>query len=613
MTTSQKKDLLKIIVSAVLFTAGIISGKVWLLITAYILAGYETIIEAFLGIIHGQLLDENFLMTIASLGAVYCGEYPEAVAVMLFYQVGEFFEHYAVNNSRKSIAELMDIKAEYATKLVDGREVTVEPEELAIGDIIMVKPGEKTPVDGIITEGSSSLDTSALTGESVPRDVTYGQEIISGTINLTGALKVQVTRPFEDSTVAKVLDLVENAASRKASVETFITKFAHYYTPIVVGLAVILAVIPPLVIPGEIFSDWLYRAMIFLVISCPCALVISVPLSLFAGIGSASKQGILVKGSNYLEALANVNAFAFDKTGTLTTGKFTVSALLPADGVSKEELLENASHGESLSKHPVAVAVASYYENTDSSKITDFKEISGKGISAVYNGSKVFCGNRKLMNDLGFSPEDPAISGSLIHVAKDDHYLGCIVVADTIRENTAKTIEGLKMQNVQRTIMLTGDRKEIAESVAKEIGITEVLSELLPGDKVEALENLFVSGNKEENHKGNIIFVGDGINDAPVLARADVGIAMGAFGSDAAVEAADIVIMADDISKLETVTKIARKTLRICKQNVIFALIIKFGVMALGAFGLATMWEAVFADVGVSVIAILNAMRALKL
>lgn len=608
MTKKQKIDLVKIFVAVALFISGYAADIVWFFLAAYIVAGYRTVFTAVTGIFHGQLLDEHFLMTIASLGAAYCGDYPEAVAVMLFYQVGEFFEHYAVNSSRKSISELMDIKAEYANKLVDGKEITVEPEELVLEDIILIKPGEKIPVDGVIIEGSSSLDTAALTGESIPRDVSKGEGIVSGAINLTGVLKVKVTRLYEDSTVAKVLDLVENSSSRKAKVEKFITKFAHYYTPIVVLLAVLLAVIPPLVISGETFQEWIYRAMIFLVISCPCALVISVPLSLFAGVGSASRQGILVKGSNYLEALAHVKAFAFDKTGTLTTGRFAVTKIHSAGTVTEEQLLEIAAYGESLSNHPIAASITAHYGQVDNSQIADYKELSGKGISGEYKGEKIYCGNSRLMKDLDIAYAEPSEIGSVVHVARGDQYLGYIVVSDTIRENSAQTISDLKKLGVEQTIMLTGDRKEIADSVASDIGITDVLSELLPEDKVNALESVLDTGET-----GRLVFVGDGINDAPVLARADVGIAMGAFGSDAAIEAADVVIMADDISKLVTVTKIARKTLRICMQNVVFALVVKFAIMALGALGMATMWDAVFADVGVAFIAILNAMRALKL
>lgn len=616
MTKTQKFDLAKIVAAAVLFATGLATDIIWFYLAAYVIAGYETIIDAVLGIINRQFLDEHFLMTIASIGAIYCQEYPEAVAVMLFFQVGEFFEHYAVNSSRASIAELMDIRADFAVRLdADGNEETVDPEDLSIGDVIIVRPGEKLPVDGCVIEGTSSLDTAALTGESVPRDIGVGAEVISGTINLTGVLKIEVSKPYEDSTVAKVLDLVENASSRKASVEKFITKFARYYTPLVVIAAILLAVLPPLVL-HQLFEVWLYRAMIFLVISCPCALVISVPLSLFAGVGSASKQGILVKGSNYLEALSKVDTFAFDKTGTLTTGKFAVTEIFIAipEDLNEKQLLSIAAHAESLSNHPIAQAVVAHFEKAgttvDRKLVTDYHEIAGKGIFCKVDNAIVYCGNLTLMKEIGYHGDGPKATGSIVHVACDGFYLGYIVVADVLRENSVETISSLKKLGVKKAVMLTGDRKEIAESIGASIGIDRVLGELLPGDKVSAFETLME--DRKEKDKGRIVFVGDGINDAPVLARADIGIAMGAFGSDAAIEAADVVIMADDISKLSTVMQIARKTLRICKQNVIFALVVKFGVMILGALGLASMWAAVFADVGVAVIAILNAMRALR-
>lgn len=617
MTRTQKIDLAKIAAAAVLFAVGLATNIIWFYLAAYVITGYETIIDAVMGIINRQFLDEHFLMTIASIGAIYCQEYPEAVAVMLFFQVGEFFEHYAVNSSRASIAELMDIRADFAVRLgADNKEETVDPEELAVGDVIIVRPGEKIPVDGMVIGGVSTLDTAALTGESVPRDISAREEVISGTINLTGVLKVQVTKLYEDSTVAKVLDLVENASSRKASVEKFITKFARYYTPLVVLAAVLLAVVPPLVL-SQPFESWLYRAMIFLVISCPCALVISVPLSLFAGVGSASKQGILVKGSNYLEALSKVDTFAFDKTGTLTTGRFAVTDVVVArpDELNENQLLAIAAHGESLSNHPIAQAITAHYEKSggsvDRSLVTGYEEIAGKGIACSVDGASVCCGNLKLMADLGFENIDnPEEAGSVVHVSCNGFYLGYLVVADEVRGNSAGLIGDLKTLGVKETVMLTGDRWEIADKVGASLGVDKVLGELLPGDKVSAFERLME--NRKSTDKGHIVFVGDGINDAPVLARADIGIAMGAFGSDAAIEAADVVIMADDISKLSTVMKIARKTLRICKQNVVFALVIKFGVMILGALGLASMWAAVFADVGVAVIAILNAMRALR-
>ena len=616
MTKTQKFDLAKIVAAAVLFATGLATDIIWFYLAAYVIAGYETIIDAVLGIINRQFLDEHFLMTIASIGAIYCQEYPEAVAVMLFFQVGEFFEHYAVNSSRASIAELMDIRADFAVRLdADGNEETVDPEDLSIGDVIIVRPGEKLPVDGCVIEGTSSLDTAALTGEAVPRDIGVGAEVISGTINLTGVLKIEVSKPYEDSTVAKVLDLVENASSRKAAVEKFITKFARYYTPLVVIAAILLAVFPPLVL-HQLFEVWLYRAMIFLVISCPCALVISVPLSLFAGVGSASKQGILVKGSNYLEALSKVDTFAFDKTGTLTTGKFAVTEIFVAipEDLNEKQLLSIAAHAESLSNHPIAQAVVAHFEKAgatvDRKLVTDYHEIAGKGIFCKVDNAIVYCGNLTLMKEIGYHGVGPKATGSIVHVACDGFYLGYIVVADVLRENSVETISSLKKLGVKKAVMLTGDRKEIAESVSASLGIDHVLGELLPGDKVSAFETLME--DRKDKDKGRIVFVGDGINDAPVLARADIGIAMGAFGSDAAIEAADVVIMADDISKLGTVMQIARKTLRICKQNVIFALVVKFGVMILGALGLASMWAAVFADVGVAVIAILNAMRALR-
>ena len=615
MTRTQKIDLAKIAASAVLFATGLATNIIWFYLAAYVIAGYETIIDAVMGIINRQFLDEHFLMTIASIGAIYCQEYPEAVAVMLFFQVGEFFEHYAVNSSRASIAELMDIRADFAVRIKeDGNEETVEPEDLSVDDIILVRPGEKVPVDGLVTGGTSTLDTAALTGESMPREIGPDEEIISGTINLTGALKIKVTKVYDDSTVAKILDLVENASSKKASVEKFITKFARYYTPLVVLAAILLAIVPPLVVPGQIFAHWLYRAMIFLVISCPCALVISVPLSLFAGVGSASKMGILVKGSNYLEALSKVDTFAFDKTGTLTTGKFTVSEIAVArpEDLNEGQLLTIAAFAESLSNHPIAQSVVTHYEQAgtpvDRSLVTDYKEISGKGVYCKLDGSAVYCGNLALMKDLGYKGDNPTVSGSIVHVACDGFYLGYLVVADTLRENSASAIEDLKALGVKKTVMLTGDHRDVAEKVGGTLAIDKILADLLPGDKVTAFESLM-----EDKRKGRVVFVGDGINDAPVLSRADIGIAMGAFGSDAAIEAADVVIMADDISKLPTVMKIARKTLGICKQNVVFALTVKFGVMILGALGMASMWAAVFADVGVAVIAILNAMRALRI
>lgn len=607
----QKRDLAMIGLSIVLLIAGFITEYAWLFIASYIVAGWRTILEAVSGIIHGQLLDENFLMTIASIAALYCGKYEEGVAVMLLYQIGEFFEHYAVNSSRNSIADLMDIVPETARRLSGDKEEIVDPAELAIGDIILVRPGEKIPVDGVVTDGFSSLNTAALTGESAPRDVSPGSDIISGTVNLSGVLRIRTTKLFEDSTVSKVLELVESAASRKASVEKFITKFARYYTPVVVLLAVVLAIIPPLTFSGEGFHHWIYIAAEFLVISCPCALVISVPLSLFAGVGSASRQGILVKGSNFLEALADVSVVAFDKTGTLTTGRFAVSEIKPAKGFSEDQVLKTAAYGESMSGHPIALSIVERFTagaEIDKSVIAGYTEVSGKGVSAEVDGVRVCCGNGRFMHDLNLTPMEPDSPGSVVHVAAGGRYMGYVLVTDTVRENSVSTIHELSSLGVDRTYMLTGDRRDIAEKTAKELGLTGVLAELLPSDKVSALEKLL-----SEKGKGHLAYVGDGINDAPVLSRADIGIAMGAYGSDAAVESADIVIMTDDISKVSTVTRIARKTLKICKENIVFALAIKLVILALAPFGLVSMWLAVFADVGVAFIAILNAMRALKL
>lgn len=607
MNRAQKIDLTKIALSAILLIVGNVTGVFWFYLAAYIIAGYRAVIEAVSGIIHGQLLDENFLMSIASLGALYCREYQEAVAVMLFYMIGTFFEHYAVNKSRKSIADLMDIRADFARQIIDGKEEIIEPEDLNPGDIILIRPGEKIPVDGIVVEGNSSLNTAPLTGEAVPRDVEENSEVLGGAVNLTGVLKIKVTSIYEDSTVAKVLDLVENASSRKAPVEKFITRFARYYTPLVVGAAVLLAVVPPLILGFDHFQHWLYTAMIFLVVSCPCALVISVPLSLFAGIGSAGKNGILVKGSNYLEAMAHVKTMAFDKTGTLTTGNFNLVDISPADGVTEKELLNYAAYGESLSNHPIAVAIKETALNIDNSLISGYTEIAGKGISAEYNNEKIYCGNIRLMNELGFNIEHEAALATVVYVATEKRYLGYIAAEDTLRENSPSTLSDLKKSGVQNLVMLTGDREGIAKKIAEKAGITKVFAGLLPEDKVSTLENLL----KDPSNK-NVAFVGDGINDAPVIARADIGIAMGALGSDAAIEAADVVILNDDISKISSAIKISKKTLKICKQNVYFALAVKFGVLLLSLIGYPNMWLAVFADVGVTFIAILNAMRALK-
>lgn len=607
MNRAQKIDLTKIALAAILLIIGNITGIFWFYLASYIIAGYRAVIEAVSGVIHGQLLDENFLMTIASLGALYCGEYQEAIAVMLFYMIGTFFEHYAVNKSRKSIADLMDIRADFARQIIDGKEEIIEPEDLHLGDTILIRPGEKIPVDGVILEGNSSLNTAALTGEAVPRDVEEGSEVLGGAVNLTGVIKIKVTSIYEDSTVAKVLDLVENASSRKAPVEKFITKFARYYTPLVVCAAVLLAIVPALVLGFDHFQHWLYTAMVFLVVSCPCALVISVPLSLFAGIGSAGKNGVLVKGSNYLEAMASVKTMAFDKTGTLTSGNFKLVEIAPAEGVTKEELLNYAAYGESLSNHPIAVAIKETAGEVDSSLISEYTEIAGKGISAKYNGEQIYCGNTRLMDQLGHEIDNPSSDSTVVYVATDDKYLGYIAAEDTLRDNSPSTLAELKQAGVQNLVMLTGDREGIAKKIADKAGITKVFAGLLPEDKVSTLETLLSKPSDR-----NVAFVGDGINDAPVIARADVGIAMGALGSDAAIEAADVVILNDDISKIASAIKISKKTLRICKQNVYFALAVKFGVLLLSLFGFPNMWLAVFADVGVTFIAILNAMRALK-
>ena len=555
----------------------------------------------------GQVFDENFLMAIATIGAFFVGEYSEGVAVMLFYQVGELFQSYAVNKSRRSIAALMDIRPDYANVERNGEQITVDPEEIRIDEIIVVKPGEKVPLDGIVVEGSSSLDTAALTGESVPRKVEAGQDILSGVINLNGVLRIQVTKPFGESTVAKIFDLVENASSKKSKSENFITKFARYYTPAVVIAALMLAVFPPLLL-GAHFSEWIHRALIFLVISCPCALVISIPLSFFGGIGGASKAGVLVKGSNYLEALSQAEIVVFDKTGTLTKGTFQVTKICP-EGVSKEDLLRFASYAESYSNHPISQSLKRAYGlEIESSKVEDVEEFSGKGVKAVVEGTIVYAGNRKLMLMQNIAVDESDLVGTIVHVALNGKYAGYILIADEIKEDAKEAISAIQQLGMKRTVMLTGDNRETGEAVAAELGLNEVYTELLPGDKMEKMEELF----QKKSEKGKLVYVGDGINDAPVLTRADIGIAMGALGADAAIEAADIVIMTDEPSKIADALRISRKTLGIVRQNIIFALGIKGLFLIMGAFGMANMWEAVFADVGVSVIAILNAMRALR-
>lgn len=608
MDKKKKKKLICIIVAAVLLAAGIIikhtiggPAVIVLLIPAYIIAGYGPLIKATKNISHGQIFDENFLMAIATVGALALGEYDEAVAVMLFYQIGEFFEDYAVDKSRKSVAALMDIRPDFAVVLKDGREETVDPYDVNIGDIVLVKPGEKIPLDGTVVEGNSSVDTSSLTGEALPKDVEAGDEVISGCINLSGVIKVRVTSMFEESTVSKILEMVENASSRKAPVENFITKFAKYYTPVVVFSAVALAIIPPLVIADATFSTWIYRALLFLVVSCPCALVISIPMSFFSGIGAASARGVLVKGGNYLQILSKVNTVIFDKTGTLTTGKFKVDKIY---GDNPDELLALAAACEQYSNHPIAISIKEAYKG-DIYTADDVQEIAGRGIKATIDGKDVYAGNAKLMHELNISNLPEVTGTTLVHLAYSDKYLGYISVTDTIKEDTVEGLKALKEIGVTDLVMLTGDNRETAEKVAEQAGITEVHANLLPENKVEIAEQII--------DKGRITaFVGDGVNDAPVLARVDAGIAMGGLGSAAAMEAADVVIMDDNPKKISLAIRIGRKTVRLAKENIWFALIVKLLVLVLGALGLVNMWAAVFADVGVAVIAIANSMRALR-
>ena len=621
MTEKQKKMLVRIIVTfvifAVLFAAEhtgnleSLEGSVLLFLiylVPYLIIGYDIVWKAIRNISHGQVFDENFLMMIATFGALGVREYSEAVAVMLFYQIGELFQGYAVGKSRQSIAAMMDICPEYANIEEDGQLKQVDPDDVEIGTIIIIKPGERIPLDGVVVEGESLIDTAALTGESVPRKAAVGDEIISGCVNGNGTLKVRTTKEFDDSTVSKILELVENASSKKANVENFITRFAKYYTPIVTIAAVILAIVPPLVLGGG-WSDWIQRACIILVISCPCALVISVPLGFFGGIGAASKLGVLVKGSNYLEALAQMDTMVFDKTGTLTKGEFKVTEILPAEGFTKETLLNLAALGEGYSTHPIAASIREAYgQPLDMNRVNDAKEVAGHGIQVQIDGQEVFIGNEKLMRAQNITPAACESIGTVIYVACEGKYAGAIVISDTIKDGAKEAIRGMKAVGVKKCVMLTGDRKEAAELVAKELDIDEVHAELLPQDKVSQVEALL----SKETEKERLAFVGDGINDAPVLSRADIGIAMGSMGSDAAIEAADVVLMDDDIRKIASVVRISRKTLTIVHQNIVFALAVKALVLILGALGMANMWEAVFADVGVSVIAILNSMRALK-
>jgi Cd2+/Zn2+-exporting ATPase len=621
MTAKQKKMLVRIGISFILLVLLMIGENVGYLETLendllvfavflvpYLIIGYDIIFKAARNICHGQIFDENFLMMLATFGAFGVQEYSEAVAVMLFYQVGELFQAYAVGRSRQSITAMMDICPEYANLEQDGELVQVDPDDVEPGMIIVVKPGERVPLDGIVTEGESFLDTAALTGESVPRKVSAGEEIISGCVNGSGTLRVRVTKEFDDSTVAKVLELVENASSKKARTENFITRFAKYYTPVVTIAAVILAILPPLLLAGD-WGEWIARACTFLVISCPCALVISVPLGFFGGIGAASRQGVLVKGSNYLEAVAEMTTIVFDKTGTLTKGEFAVTEILPQE-MKKEELLELAAYAEAYSTHPIAGSIREMYgKKLDMTRLGEATEIAGQGISIPVDGQTVLVGNEKLMKEQGISCESVTdTAGTVVYVAKADVFAGVLVISDTVKDGAKQAIESMKQVGVKKCVMLTGDRKETAEHVAKELGIDEVHAGLLPGDKVEQVERLL----KEKQGKEKVAFVGDGINDAPVLTRADVGIAMGSMGSDAAIEAADIVLMDDEIKKIASTVRISRKTLSIVKQNIVFALAVKAVVLVLGAIGAANMWEAVFADVGVSVLAILNAMRTLR-
>lgn len=619
MTKKQKKMLYRIIVTFLLFAVLMVcehTGRMdgWnkivlfvIYLVPYLVIGYDIVYKAARNISHGQVFDENFLMMIATFGAFGVGEYSEAVAVMLFYQVGELFQGYAVGKSRQSISDMMDIYPEYANIEEDGVLKQVDPDDVEVGSIIVVKPGERIPLDGIVVEGESLIDTAALTGESVPRSAKAGDEIISGCVNGSGTLKVKTTKEFDDSTVAKILELVENASSKKAKVENFITRFAKYYTPVVTIGAVILAILPPLILGGG-WAEWIQRACIFLVISCPCALVISVPLGFFGGIGAASKIGVLVKGSNYLEAVAEMTTIVFDKTGTLTKGEFKVTDVITENG-SKEELIELAALGEGYSNHPIANSIREAYgKELDLNRVTNTEEIAGHGIKAVIDGKTVLLGNEKLMKSESIFYTSCKSMGTVVYVACNGVFEGAVVISDTIKDGAKEAIRDMKQVGVRHTVMLTGDRREAAETVAQTLGIDEVHAELLPGGKVEQVEALL----KAEKQKERLAFVGDGINDAPVLTRADIGIAMGSMGSDAAIEAADIVLMDDDVTKIASVVRIARKTLRIVKQNIVFALAIKALVLILGALGMANMWEAVFADVGVSVIAILNSMRTLN-
>ncbi len=615
MNHKRKKQLIKIMISLLLVVISLLfqfNEELYhniLYIIAYIIVGYDIVLKAIRNILKGKVFDENFLMTVATIGAFCIGEFPEAVAVMFFYQVGELFQSYAVDKSRKSVSNLMDIRPDYANVYRKSEVERVSPDEVNIGEIILVKPGEKIPLDGIVVEGESMLNTEALTGEAVPRKVSINDEVLSGCINNNGILKIKVEKEFEESTVSKILDLVENASSRKSKSENFISKFAKIYTPIVVWIAVLLAGIPPLIMKDAIFSDWLYRALSFLVVSCPCALVISIPLSFFGGIGAASKIGVLIKGSNYLESLASTEIIVCDKTGTLTEGVFKVQKIKPI-GYSDEDLLRYASYAESFSNHPISLSLKQAYGKEINEKlITKTQEISGKGVLGEVDGKKVLVGNEKLMKEYNIKFEKNKEVGTIIYVAINEKFAGTILIADKIKEDSYKAVSSFKNNGIEKIVMLTGDRENISESVANALNLDEYHAELLPQDKVSFVEKLMT----EKSSNGKLIFIGDGINDAPVLALSDIGVAMGGLGSDAAIEAADVVIMTDEPSKLSNSIQISKKTMRIVRQNIIFAITVKVGVLILSALGITTMWIAVFADVGVSILAILNALRILRI
>ena len=609
-----KKRAIKILIALVIYIIAIVGnfGNIWikdaLFIISYLMVGFSILKKAIRNIFRGKVFDENFLMAVATIGAFGVGEFPEAVAVMLFYQIGELFQSYAVDKSRKSISSLMDIRPDYANVIRNNKEEKVDPDDVKIGELIVVKPGEKIPLDGIIAEGTTMLDTKALTGESVPVKVKVNDEVLSGSINESGKILVKVSKEYGESTVSKILDLVENASSKKSKSENFITKFAKYYTPTVVIIAVILAIVPPFIFKGTSFSEWIYRALSFLVVSCPCALVISIPLSFFGGIGGASKMGILIKGSNYLEALASTEIAVFDKTGTLTKGVFEVQKI-ETNNIDKDELLEIAAYAENYSNHPIAKSIKNAYKKQiDTNRIKDIKEISGHGISVKIDNKNVLIGNEKLMEENKIEYTKSEDIGTILYVAINNKYKGLIIISDEIKEDSLGLIKNLKDLGVKKTVMLTGDKKTVGEAVGEKIGLDEVYTELLPDGKVEKVESLM----REKTEKGKLVFVGDGINDSPVLAMSDIGIAMGALGSDAAIEAADVVIMTDEPSKIADAIGLSRKTMKIVKENIVFAIFIKVLVLVLTAIGLSTMWEAVFADVGVSIIAIINALRMLK-